>query len=660
MAETGLYTRSLPGAGCPGARPDDVVVPLVNLPARPPAPALRRAGLRVLALVLVASVLPVRGASPADAAGAEAPKVLRYAMRVAETGFDPAQISDLYSSTLAANMFDALLRIRIPRPAGAPAGRTRRPRCRKRRPTSRPSRSASGPASTSATTRRSRACGASWSPTDYVYSIKRHFDPQLQEPDLHHPQQQPHPRPRRGAPGRAARQEAVRLRRAGRRPARARPLHAPVQARRAEPALHRPAERPGAHRRGRARGGRVLRRQDHGAPGRHRAVPAGRMAAQLADRASRRTRPTATSSTHEEAPRRRPARPGGGEAARRPQAADDRPGRGRASSSSRSRAGWRSSTARWTSSSRFPKTSPTPRSRTTGSRRTSPSRASTKCATCATTRRCRTSRWRTRWSAATRRRRSRCAGRSPSPSTSKRRSASSGAARRSRRSRSWRPGSGATTPTSAARWAPSTAPGRKALLDLYGYVDRDGDGWRDQPDGSPLVLEYATQPDDLNRQLITQWKKNMDAIGIRIVFKTAQWPENLKAVARRQADDVGRRLERRPRRRGVPGPRRRPGEGPGQPRPLRPRRVQPPVPAPADAARRPRAHAGHDAHEGDPGRLHAVQGARAPHLDRPRAAVGRGLPPQRLPARVLALRRHRRGREGAGARSEHGASDSED
>jgi ABC-type transport system substrate-binding protein len=69
----------------------------------------------------------------------------------------------------------------------------------------------------------------------------------------------------------------------------------------------------------------------------------------------------------------------------------------------------------------------------------------------------------------------------------------------------------------------------KALLDLYGYVDRDGDGWRDQPDGAPLLLEYATQPDDLNRQLATQWQKNMDAIGIRMVFKIAQWPENLKA-----------------------------------------------------------------------------------------------------------------------------------
>jgi ABC-type transport system substrate-binding protein len=69
----------------------------------------------------------------------------------------------------------------------------------------------------------------------------------------------------------------------------------------------------------------------------------------------------------------------------------------------------------------------------------------------------------------------------------------------------------------------------QALLDLYGYVDQDGDGWRDLPDGAPLVLEYATQPDEFNRQLITQWKKNMDAIGVRIVFKTAQWPENLKA-----------------------------------------------------------------------------------------------------------------------------------
>ena len=69
----------------------------------------------------------------------------------------------------------------------------------------------------------------------------------------------------------------------------------------------------------------------------------------------------------------------------------------------------------------------------------------------------------------------------------------------------------------------------KALLDMHGWVDRDGDGWRDQPDGQPLVLEYHTQPDQQSRQLIEQWQRNMTAIGIRIEFKTAKWPENLKA-----------------------------------------------------------------------------------------------------------------------------------
>lgn len=68
-----------------------------------------------------------------------------------------------------------------------------------------------------------------------------------------------------------------------------------------------------------------------------------------------------------------------------------------------------------------------------------------------------------------------------------------------------------------------------ALLDMYGYVDRDGDGWRDMPDGKPLVLEYSTTPTAADRELNEIWKKNMDAAGIRIVFKTGKWPEHLKA-----------------------------------------------------------------------------------------------------------------------------------
>ena len=46
---------------------------------------------------------------------------------------------------------------------------------------------------------------------------------------------------------------------------------------------------------------------------------------------------------------------------------------------------------------------------------------------------------------------------------------------------------GATAATTSAR--------AKALLDIYGYVDRNGDGWREQPDGSPLVLTMASEPD---------------------------------------------------------------------------------------------------------------------------------------------------------------------
>jgi ABC-type transport system substrate-binding protein len=69
----------------------------------------------------------------------------------------------------------------------------------------------------------------------------------------------------------------------------------------------------------------------------------------------------------------------------------------------------------------------------------------------------------------------------------------------------------------------------KSLLDMHGYVDRDGDGWREQPDGTPLVLQYSSQPDQQSRQLIELWQKNMQAIGVRIEFKLAKWPENLKS-----------------------------------------------------------------------------------------------------------------------------------
>ena len=70
----------------------------------------------------------------------------------------------------------------------------------------------------------------------------------------------------------------------------------------------------------------------------------------------------------------------------------------------------------------------------------------------------------------------------------------------------------------------------QALLDLHGYTDRNGDGWRERPDGQPLVLEVATQPDQTSRQFDELWKTNMARVGIRVNFSIAKWPEQLKAA----------------------------------------------------------------------------------------------------------------------------------
>ena len=70
----------------------------------------------------------------------------------------------------------------------------------------------------------------------------------------------------------------------------------------------------------------------------------------------------------------------------------------------------------------------------------------------------------------------------------------------------------------------------KALLDLYGYLDRDGDGWRELPDGSPLVIEMSGQSDALSRSLDELVVKSLAAVGVRVKIKIAQWPENLKAA----------------------------------------------------------------------------------------------------------------------------------
>ena len=66
----------------------------------------------------------------------------------------------------------------------------------------------------------------------------------------------------------------------------------------------------------------------------------------------------------------------------------------------------------------------------------------------------------------------------------------------------------------------------KALLDMFGFIDRDGDGYRENPDGSPLSFDHGSVPTQRERQRNELWKKSMDDIGIRVTFgKVEKLPE---------------------------------------------------------------------------------------------------------------------------------------
>jgi len=65
----------------------------------------------------------------------------------------------------------------------------------------------------------------------------------------------------------------------------------------------------------------------------------------------------------------------------------------------------------------------------------------------------------------------------------------------------------------------------RALLDKFGYKDRNGDGYRENPDGTPLTIVKASTTDTAARASDELWKRNMDAIGVRITFLKNKWPE---------------------------------------------------------------------------------------------------------------------------------------
>ncbi|HUQ28726.1 MAG TPA: ABC transporter substrate-binding protein [Usitatibacter sp.] len=72
----------------------------------------------------------------------------------------------------------------------------------------------------------------------------------------------------------------------------------------------------------------------------------------------------------------------------------------------------------------------------------------------------------------------------------------------------------------------------KALLDMFGFVDRDGDGYRENPDGTPLVFDHAWYPRQRERQRNQLWKSSMDDIGIRVTFDNVEKLPELRKQAR--------------------------------------------------------------------------------------------------------------------------------
>jgi ABC-type transport system substrate-binding protein len=65
----------------------------------------------------------------------------------------------------------------------------------------------------------------------------------------------------------------------------------------------------------------------------------------------------------------------------------------------------------------------------------------------------------------------------------------------------------------------------RALLDRFGFRDRDGDGYRETPDGKPLTVVRGTLPESWYREVDLLWKKSMDAIGIRMKVQQQTFAE---------------------------------------------------------------------------------------------------------------------------------------
>ncbi|WP_305823910.1 ABC transporter substrate-binding protein [Massilia brevitalea] len=68
-----------------------------------------------------------------------------------------------------------------------------------------------------------------------------------------------------------------------------------------------------------------------------------------------------------------------------------------------------------------------------------------------------------------------------------------------------------------------------ALLDRHGYGQRDEEGFRKAPDGKPLTLTMHSEATVGGRLRDELWRKCLNAIGLRVVFKSDKKTEIIKA-----------------------------------------------------------------------------------------------------------------------------------
>ena len=71
--------------------------------------------------------------------------------------------------------------------------------------------------------------------------------------------------------------------------------------------------------------------------------------------------------------------------------------------------------------------------------------------------------------------------------------------------------------------------GANELLDRFGYT-RGADGFRRLPDGKPLTITLSSQNDTTAREFESLWKKAMDSIGIRFAVDKGRYSDQIKAA----------------------------------------------------------------------------------------------------------------------------------